>query len=230
MSGSFLLLAAALGAAEPVGPDTRVIVVVGVGGEAEYAQAFSEWADRWEAAAESGGASFTRIGGEGPAARGDGEADGEADRRELASLLAEEPKTGAAPLWLVLLGHGTFDGREAKFNLRGRDVSAAELAAWLEPFERTQVIVNCASSSAPFINRLSRTGRVIVTATKSGYELNYARFGDYLSRAIAEPAADLDRDEQVSILEAFLVASGRVAEFYEEETRLATETALIDDN
>ena len=91
-------------------------------------------------------------------------------------------------------------------------------------------MINCASSSAPFINRLSAPDRVVVTATKSGYELNYARFGDYLSAPSPTPAADLDKDEQTSLLEAFLLASGRVAEFYEQEARLATETALIDDN
>jgi hypothetical protein len=60
--------------------------------------------------------------------------------------------------------------------------------------------------------------------------MNYARFGDYLSAAMAGSAADLDKDEQTSLLEAFLTASRRTSEFYESEGRLATETALVDDN
>jgi len=194
-----------------------IIVVAGAPGTPEYGKAFDAWAERWRLAAERAGAAFERIGG------GEG-------RAHLRATLAAAPKAGDEPLWLVLIGHGTFDGREAKFNMVGPDVSATELAEWLKPFERPLVVINCASSSAPFINKLSAPNRVVVTATKSGYELNYTRFGDYLSQAIADPASDIDKDEQVSLLEAFLVASKRVAEFYEEEARLATETALIDDS
>jgi hypothetical protein len=130
----------------------------------------------------------------------------------------------------VLIGHGTYDGKIAKFNLRGPDVSADDLRQWLEEVSRPVTVINCASSSAPFINRLSGEDRVIVTATKSGFEMNYARFGERLSMALTDPDGDLDKDGQVSLLEAFLLASARVREFYEQESRLATETALIDDN
>jgi len=133
-------------------------------------------------------------------------------------------------LWLIFIGHGTFDGKEAKFNLRGPDISADELAAWLKPFHRPLAVINCASSSSPFINKLSAAGRVVVTATRSGYEQNYARFGQFIAEAIADPAADLDKDEQTSLLEAFVMASRRVKEFYDAEGRLATEHALLDDN
>ena len=218
---TFALLAPlilASGAAQP----PAVIVVVGAPGTPEYGDQFVRWADRWELAADRAGASCRLIGV-------DPEGD-PSDRRRLETLLEEEPKAPAGPVWLVLIGHGTFDGKEAKFNLRGADVAAATLRQWLEPFERTVVVVNCASSSAPFINRLSAPNRVVVTATKSGYEYNFARFGEHLSAAIVDPAADLDKDEQTSLLEAFLLASRRVAEFYEEQARLATETALLDDN
>jgi hypothetical protein len=60
--------------------------------------------------------------------------------------------------------------------------------------------------------------------------VNYARFGGYLAGAIADPAADLDKDGQTSLLEAFLIASRRTADFYATEGRLATEHALLDDN
>jgi hypothetical protein len=152
------------------------------------------------------------------------------DCERLRELLAAEPKQSRSPLWLVLIGHGTYDGRTAKFNLRGPDVSSEELAEWLKGFERPVVVINCASSSGPFINHLSSAGRVVMTATRSGNEFNYARFGDYFSAAIADPAADLDKDDQTSLLEAYLAASRRVEEFYKEEARLATEHALLDDN
>jgi hypothetical protein len=90
--------------------------------------------------------------------------------------------------------------------------------------------LDCTSSSGPFLNDLSGTNRVVVTATRSGFEYNFARLGDHLSAAIADPAADLDKDEQVSLLEAFLRAAAGVKEFYASEARLATEHALLDDN
>ncbi len=152
------------------------------------------------------------------------------DREQLKSVLADPSRSNAELVWLVLIGHGTYDGRLAKFNLRGSDVSAAELAEWLDPAAAPLAVINCASASAPFINRLSAPGRVVVTATKSGQEVNFARFGKYLADAIADPAADLDKDDQTSLLEAYLTACRGVAEFYEGQKRLATEHALLDDN
>jgi len=144
------------------------------------------------------------------------------------SLLAR--RESLEPLWVVLLGHGTFDGNTAKFNLRGPDISAEELNEALGDSRRPLIVINCSSASSPFVNVLSGSNRVIVTATRSGFELNYARFGGYLADAVTNPAADLDKDEQVSLLEAFLFASAQVAQFYADESRLATEHAILDDN
>ncbi len=217
-----LILAAVLIVGAPSVEQPSVVVVVGSPGEDEYGEKFNEWADRWELAAQQAGAIFLRVGDD-PSGQTN-------DRERLKQLLADEPKESTAELWLIFIGHGTFDGQSAKFNLRGPDVTATNLAEWLEPFKRRLAVINCGASSAPFINKLSSPGRIVVTATKSGFEQNYARFGDYISAAIVDPAADLDKDQQTSLLEAFLSASSRVAEFYEEEARLSTETALVDDN
>ncbi|HEY2250175.1 MAG TPA: hypothetical protein VGH74_03900, partial [Planctomycetaceae bacterium] len=104
------------------------------------------------------------------------------------------------------------------------------VALWLKDIGRPVAIINCTSASSPFINELSGPDRIVVTATKSGYEHNFARFGDYLSAAIVDPRADIDKDEQTSLLEAFLLASSDTREFYAREGRLATEHALLDDN
>lgn len=199
-----------------------VLVVVGAAGTEEYGRDFRTWADRWKAAAEHGGAEFHSLGNE-PEGK-------TSDRERLEQQLGEVAKTSSEPLWIVLIGHGTFDGKTARFNLRGPDVSAAELAAWLQPLERPLAIVNCTSASAPFLQALSGKDRVVITATKSGHEHNFARFGDYLSAAIADPQADLDKDEQTSLLEAFLQAAAGVKEFYGRDSRLVTEHALLDDN
>lgn len=203
-----------------------VIVVVGAEGTAEYGKQFRQWAGRWEAAAKRTEATYRVIGLESE----DASEDEATDRERMKQQLAAEVKASAQPLWLVLIGHGTFDGKTAKFNLRGIDVSAAELAEWLKPIERPLAIVNCASSSGPFLTALSGPNRVVVTATKSGFEQNFSRFGDYLSAAIVNPQADLDKDEQTSLLEAFLLAAAGVQEFYSQDGRLVTEHALLDDN
>jgi len=219
-----LLLAATAFGSNSTNTDDRasVIVVVGASGEEDYGKEFEKWAALWERASRDGGAKHLSIGA--------GQTNETTDWEQLKQTLAAEPKELGGELWLVLIGHGTFDGKEAKFNLRGPDLSAAELADWLKPVRRPLAVNNCASSSGPFINKLSATNRVIVTATKSGYEQNYARFGRYMAEAIVDPHADLDRDGQTSVLEAFLMASRRVAEFYDTEGRLATEHALLDDN
>ena len=199
-----------------------VIVVIGAAGTGEYGAQFAEWARLWEEACSKGDAKFVSIGLDKIEVSNDG--------TKLQKTLASESQQTTAALWLVLIGHGTFDGRTAKFNLRGPDISADDLAEWLKPLHRPIAVINTASSSAPFLSKLSAQGRVVITATKSGYEQNYTRFGQYLAGAVAEPQADLDKDGQTSLLEAFLTASGRVDEFYSAAGRLVTEHALLDDN
>ncbi|MGP0067316.1 MAG: hypothetical protein ACLQGP_27440 [Isosphaeraceae bacterium] len=199
-----------------------VLTVVGAPGKSEYGTEFRRSADQWRAAAAKAGAECIAI--------GSSDEPGMTDRDRLQAALTEQAKVLREPLWIVLIGHGTFDGREAKFNLRGPDVTDLELAKWLEPVKRPVVVLDCASASAPFLNRLSGRNRIIVTATRSGSETNYSRFGGFLSAAITDPQADLDKDGQVSLLEAYLTASHRVAEYYRTRSQLATEHALLDDN
>ena len=212
------LLAACCGWAEE---KTSVIVVVGAGGEAEYATEFEKSATQWKQAGEAGGAKVRTIGLDEHAAQ---------SVEQLRTALRDEPKDGAMELWVVLLGHGNADGKDAKFNLTGDDLSAAEFAELLAPFHRPLVLIHCFSASGAFLAPLAAPGRVVVTATKAGSERNYSRFGKYFSEAIADPAADLDKDGQTSVLEAWLTASQRTSAFYKDEGRIATEHSLLDDN
>jgi hypothetical protein len=226
LSLSTLLLVGSLWTAAE--PPPRVIVVVGAAGSAEFGDQFKTWAERWKAAADQGGAECQVIGLT-------EQTPDTSDRQTLLDCLGRlaEPNTGSpneSPLWLVLIGHGTFDGKTARFNLRGPDLSAAELAAALQPLPGRIAVINCTSASGPFVNALSAPGRVVVTATRSGSEYNFARFGDGFSAALLDRAADLDKDEQVSLLEAFLAAAAKVREFYADAGRLATEHPLLDDN
>lgn len=197
-----------------------VVIVVGAEGTPEYGQQFRQWAERWQAAARQGMAESFTIGLDEPA--------GTSDRERLQQQLTSAPDD-QRPLWLVLIGHGTFDGKKARFNVRGEDITPEDLKGWLQA-ERPTAVINCTSCSGAFLSELSAKGRVVITATRSGSEYNFARLGDYLSSAIVDPQADLDKDDQTSLLEAFLVAAAKVREFYATESRLATEHDLIDDN
>lgn len=215
------MLAVNLHAAEPVADKPTVFLLVGAAGEEEFGKHFAEAAGKWEKVAAAAQAKLVAIGTK-PAQTN--------DLAHFHAALEAEPKSGAGEVWFVLLGHGTFDNKEAKFNLRGPDLVADDLAARLKAFQRPIAVVNGASASGPFINKLSVPGRVIVTATRSGQEVNFARFGGHFATAIGSLEADLDKDGQTSLLEAYLFAASRVTEFYETEGRLATEHPLLDDN
>ncbi len=199
--------------------DVEVLLVVGAPGTEEYGQRFEKQVAAWKGACEKAAVPVSVIG---------------KDDKDAAALETALKKAAAKPagqLWLVLIGHGTYDGREAKFNLRGPDVTAKQLAEWLKPVQRELVVIHTASASAGFMAPLAGKNRVLISATNSADEIYYARFGEFFAPAIAGQAeADLDQDKQVSVLEAFLFASKKSAEFYEKEERLATEHSLIEDN
>jgi hypothetical protein len=197
---------------------TSVLIVVGAPGEEEFGEMFENWATEWKEASASAGAKATLVGGT------------TNDFELVRTNLAQEAAKETDEFWLVLIGHGTFDGKEPKFNLRGPDLSGSELADWLKPFRRPVAIINCASASGAFLAKLSAANRIVITATRSGHEQNFARFGGYISKAIGDAKADLDKDGQTSLLEAYLIASRQVSEFYKTEGRLATEHPLLDDN
>ncbi|MFT4540755.1 MAG: hypothetical protein ACI841_003030 [Planctomycetota bacterium] len=202
-----------------------VVLIQGVEGTSEYGQEFGVWIERLKRAATDGGTALHRIGHGAQPMQG-----ATTDRERLKSLLAELSVQTQTPLWIIYCGHGSYDGQDARWNLRGPDVGALELQAMLQEIQRPIALVVCAAASGPFVNAISAPNRVVISATKSGLEYSYARFGDAFSSAFEDLAADLDKDQQVSLLEAYLYASSRVAQFYQAAGRLATEHALLDDN
>jgi len=134
-------------------------------------------------------------------------------------------------LFVFLIGHGSFDGKESKFNLVGPDLAASDYNAMLSSLPTQRVVVfNMSSSSGEFIKSLSAKGRIVITATKSGQETNATRFTGFLIAALKATDADTDQDGHTSVLEAFVYANRLTADFYKQAGRLATEHAMFDDN
>lgn len=133
-------------------------------------------------------------------------------------------------LFVLLIGHGTFDGVDAKFNLVGPDLEASEWAALLGPLPGRVVVVNSTAGSFPFIEPLSGPRRTVITATDSVAQRFDTVFPEYFVKAFEDDAADLDKNGRISIWEAFTFATSGVRRHYQQQGQLSTERALLDDN
>jgi len=133
-------------------------------------------------------------------------------------------------LIVVLIGHGTAQGGEAKFNLIGPDLTATDWKTQFALMPGNLAIVNTASASFPFLAELSAPGRVVITATNSPAQSYATQFGGGFVRAFDEGEADLDKNGRISLLEAFTFASREVATYYDQRGTMATEHSMIDDN
>ena len=225
-------LAALTGAAQ-LDAQTHVIIVTGATGEPKYAASFhaagSSLVDALVAQHGFKPDDITYL-AENPA-RDTTRIDGQSTKQELTRAIARVSARKNDRVLLILIGHGSHAGSESRFNLPGPDLTAAELAVMLEPLRAAQVaIVNAASASGDFLPVLSGRNRVVVTATKSSHERNETLFPKFFVAAFATPGADADKDERVSLLEAFTFAKREVARAYEADSRLPTEHAMLDDD
>lgn len=149
-------------------------------------------------------------------------------RQTLGSL--RRRLTAGDLLFVVLIGHGTFDGVDAKFNLVGPDLESSQWLELLAGIPAQLVLVNTTAGSFPFIERLSGERRVVVTATDSLAQRFDTVFPGYFIEAFQADGTDIDKNGRVSIWEAFFAASGAVRRHYQQRGQLVTERALLDDN
>jgi hypothetical protein len=201
--------------------DTFYFTVAGLGGEPEYDARFSGWAkdlDKLLHEVEPHAKIKTLYGPD-------------ATRANVEAYLHEVAKDSKPEdsLVLMLIGHGTYDGLDYKFNLPGPDLSASQLAALLDRISAHELVVNMTSASGGSIAALEKPKRVVITATKAGTEKNATVFPRYWIEGMRDPAADSDKNEIVTALEVFRYAEDRTAKFYETQKRLSTEHALIED-
>jgi len=217
-----LLLAMACLFAFPTRAATYYVVVAGLGREADYEQRFTAAAkdlDRIFGAAGSTAHVYTLAGAQATAK----------DLAETLSAVARAAKVDD-DFALILIGHGSFDGAEYKFNLVGPDVTAREIAAMCDRIvARRQLIVDTTSASGGAVEVLERPGRAVIAATKSGTEKNATVFARYWVEALEDPSADTDKSDSISAMEAFRYAAKKTAAFYDSQKRLATEHAVFND-
>ena len=211
-----------------------LLIVVGLSGDPELGKTFHKWGTTMAEASERLGVPKERLAYlvDAPM-EGDGGVTGRATRDEIGKALDGFAKQAGPEdlVFIMLIGHGSFDGRESKFNLPGPDMAAADFNLILKRLPTKQIVlVNASSASGPFIEGLSAPGRTIVTATRSGAEHFTTLFGGFFIDALTSEAADADKNKRVSVLEAFNFAKTEVARAYEREGLLATEHALLDDD
>ena len=213
-------------------PNKFAVILSGASGDEEFAKRFKGWtAELRRALVERFGFDEARVTvlSEAPEGARALRATAEEVRRAFQTLRASAGPEST--VFVFLIGHGTFDGRQAKFSLVGPDLAAADYAELLGGLNARRVVVfNMASASGEFIKPLSARGRVVVTATRSGQEQNATRFPEHFIAALGSRDADADQNGRVSVLEAFDYAARLTAEQYKRAGRLATEHALLDDS
>jgi len=201
---------------------TFYVTVAGLGGEPDYEQRFAAQAQEIDKLVRAGGpdAKVTTLFG------------AQATKVNVQNALGQVARDAKAAdaFVLMLIGHGSFDGYEYKINLPGPDISGVELATLLDHIPCTrQLVVNMTSASGGSRAALEKPNRIVITATKSGNEKNATVFARYWVEALRDPAADTDKNETVSALEAFTYADQKTAQFYETQKRLATEHPTLED-
>jgi len=228
----------------PVDPNKFALVVAGVGGEEAYTKKFTAQATKlYDILTTQLGFGaknvtlLTEVATDGSPENGSRESEGSPSRRATAEEVKKAfatIKSDAKPdsfVLIVLIGHGSVDNQQPKFNLIGPDLTVKDYAQLIASLPNKRVVfVNCSSSSGDFIKPLSAEGRIIITATRSGNEQNATIFAEHFIAGLANGTADADKNGRISVLEAFNYATATIAEWYKQKNRLATEHALIDDN
>jgi hypothetical protein len=220
--GRWVGLCCLLLAALPARAATYVVTVAGLGGEPDYDQRFQGNAKDIDRVFKSEGDQFHAVTLSGADAT-------RAKMTQALGQVASEAKSDD-DFVLILIGHGTFDGFEYKFNLVGPDISGDDIAELCDKIPaKRQLIVNTTSASGGSVIPLQRAGRALIVATKSGTEKNATTFARYWAEALQDPTADTNKDDSISAMEAFVYASKKTSDFYDSQKRLATEHAEFED-
>jgi hypothetical protein len=231
---ALLLVAIAAGSVEAQAR-THVVLIVGLGGSAEFRESFHEEASKiYTALTEQHGLPEEEVVylGERPETA-PGMISGESTRANILRVLGEISQRAGPEdkLVVILIGHGTDGPNGAQFNLPGPDLGPGDFDLALAAFPtQTLALVHTGSASGGFVQPLAGPNRVVIAATRSARERNATEFGQFFAEAMAGGGSDLDHDNRVSLLEAFTYAKQEVERYYEEQNEMLTEHAVLDDN
>src|SRR5262245_39380329 len=160
-----------------------LLIVVGLSGDPESAKTFHRWGNTLAEASERLGVTSDRLVYlVGEPAEGDARVSGRSTREEVTKALTKFAASAGPDdlVFITLIGHGSWDGRSAKFNMPGPDMAPEDFDALLKKLRTKQIVfVNTASSSGPFLEALSGQGRTLVSATRSGAEVYTTLFGGF---------------------------------------------------
>ena len=197
-----------------------VTIIQGLDGSPKYHQQFSEQAEKLRVAAETV-TSNNRV----KFMYGD-----DATRDNILSFFQNLSKStnNNDRIAVFMIGHGSFDGIEYKFNIPGPDITAEDIVTIMdEQPAGIQLLVNTSSASGVLNNGLKKDSRVLITATRSGNERLATRFGAYFFDAFEDPSADINKNNAITAQEAFDYAEREVKDYFEYEGQLATEHSVI---
>lgn len=228
IAGCAIVIALLTAARSARAGERYAIIVTGASGGADYAQKYQTWRTAFaKTLTDTLGYPASHVVTLGEDAAAGAKATGENVRSAL-NTLRKRAADGDVSV-VLLIGHGSADTEEAKFNLVGPDLTVDEWAALIKPIQGRIVFVNAASGSFPFLAAIAGRNRVVLTANDSAAQQFETNFPDFFIKAFADESADQDKNGKVSILEAFTYGSVKVKEGFEQKGQLATERALLDD-
>jgi hypothetical protein len=226
----FVFFVLALSPAKATAENRWAVIISGASGGEKYAEQMAAWRNDLKTAFTTRyqfKPEFVKILVDEAATSGE-----KGSAANVRKLFADIKKSGSREdfVFVVLLGHGTYDGDVAKFNLVGPDMTAKDWTDLLSGVQGRLTLVNTTEASFPFLESLTSKGRVVITATDSPAQKYATVFPEYFVKAIKEASTDLDKNGRTSIYEVFAAASAAVKQHYEQRGQLTTERALLDDN
>jgi len=205
--------------------DTRMFVIQGLAGEDYYQRHFDEQVEQLLEVSE-------KLQSDQPLELF------RVEQAQKADILAALDKAIADldpedQLVIYLIGHGSYNGRDYKFNIPGTDLSGADLLASLTSEsisgqeEQNIILISTSSSSGALLELFDESAVHLVTATKSGAERTATRFGRHFVEGLSSGEADLNKNQTISLQEAFDFAVRETESFFDSQGLLATEHARL---
>ncbi len=218
-STASLVLIALLTLPQSAWANEYMVIVGGLGGNESFQQAFNDQAQQLYDAAISLGLEENQV----HFLINDG-----ATKAGIISAISGIDSSADDSIQVHLIGHGSFDGTQYKFNVPGPDITDTELASALNDVAGSQMIAVMTSSSGAAMATLRADNRLVIAATKSGLQKNASVFSRFWAEGADRSSTDLNKNEIISIAELYGYTAERVKDYYESEGLIASEASLFE--